>query len=81
MHHQRSLRCLGAAPLAAALLSAPPAGAVLGGVTPAPDMLQVFAEGVTAAGQHSTAARLAPPAAALGSRGQRASRRPRWQRR
>ena len=56
MNHQRSLRCLGAAPL----LLAFPAEAVLGGVTPAPNMLQVFAEGATAAGQGSAAARLAP---------------------
>ncbi len=32
----------------------------IGGVTPAPDMLQVFAEGAEAAGQGSAAARLAP---------------------
>ncbi|MGH8586489.1 MAG: SpoIVB peptidase S55 domain-containing protein [Gammaproteobacteria bacterium] len=32
----------------------------IGGVTPAPDMLQVFAEGAAAAGQGSAAARLAP---------------------
>ncbi len=50
------MRCLGAAPL----LLAFPAEAVLGGVTPAPDMLQLFAEGATAAGQGSAAARLAP---------------------
>ena len=35
MNHQRSPRCLGAAPLAAALLSGSPAEAVLGDVTPA----------------------------------------------
>ena len=52
----------------------------IGGVTPAPDMLRVFAEGAAPAEQGSAAARLAP-AAGLGSRARRASRCPRWRRR
>ena len=50
------MRCLGAAPL----LLAFPAEAVLGGVTPAPDMLQLFAEGATAAGQGSASGAARP---------------------
>ena len=76
MNHQRSLRCLGAAPL----LLAFPAEAVLGGMIPAPNMLQVFAEGAMAAGQSSAAARLA-----LGSRARivraQGVARPWWRRR
>jgi len=42
----------------------------IGGVTPAPDMLQVFAEGAAAAGRGSAAARLAPASRARIARAQ-----------
>jgi len=63
MNHQRSLRCLCAAPLAAAVLLGSPAEAALGGALPAigdPPLPSCALPVSPAAAQGSVAARLAP---------------------